>query len=77
VDGVAVGERARRGVTVGDTELVGLGFRVGVDVVVGGAVVRAGSNEGEVEVEVEGEGEDCPVVEELPPVVVDAGLTST
>ncbi len=75
MDGVAVGERARRGVTVGDTELVGLGFRVGVDVVVGGAVVRAGSNEGEVEVE--GEGEDCPVVEELPPVVVDAGLTST
>ncbi|HEY6310467.1 MAG TPA: hypothetical protein VIY52_06615 [Streptosporangiaceae bacterium] len=70
-DGVAVGELPRRGVPVGDPELVGLAFGVGVDVVVGGDVVRAGADE------VEGAGEDCPVVEELPPVAVGVGLTST
>ena len=68
-DGVAVGELPRRGVPVGDPELVGLAFGVGVGVVVGGDVVRAGAGE----VEVEG----CPVVEGLPTVAVGAGLTST
>jgi hypothetical protein len=72
-DGVAVGELPRRGVSVGDPELVGLAFGVGVDVVVGGDVVRAGAGEGEVEGEVEG----CPVVEGLPTVAVGVGLTST
>jgi hypothetical protein len=70
-DGVAVGELTGCGVPVGDPELVGLAFGVGVGVVVGGDVVRAGA--GEVEVEVEG----CPVVEGLPTVAVCAGLTST
>jgi hypothetical protein len=62
-DGVAVGERVRCGVSVGDTDLVG----VSVGVVIGGDVVRAGSDE------VEG----CPVVEGLPTVAVCVGLTST
>ena len=61
--GVAVRERAGCGVSVGDAERVG----VGVGVVVGGDVVRA--DEGEVD--------GCPVVEELPAVVVCGGLTST
>jgi hypothetical protein len=68
-DGVAVGELPRLGAPVGDPELVGLAFGVGVGVVVGGDVVRAGAGE----VEVEG----CPVVEGLPAVAVGAGLTST
>jgi hypothetical protein len=63
VDGVAVGERAGCDVTVGDTELVAV--RVGV--VVGGDVVRAGSDA------VDG----CPVVEGLPAVGGGGGLTST
>ncbi len=66
-DGDAVGERARRGVPVGDAELVGVRFGVGVADVVGGDVVRTGSDE------VEG----CTVVEGLPAVRVGAGLTST
>ena len=70
-DGVAVGEPASRGVSVGDAELVGVAFAVGVDVVVVGDGVRAGP--GEVELEVE----DCPVVEEVPTVAVCVGLTST
>jgi hypothetical protein len=60
-------------VAVGETELVGVAFGVGVDVAVGGDVVRAGPGA----VEGEGEGEDCPVVEGLPTVAVCAGLTST
>ena len=71
-EGVAVGERAGRGVPVGDAERVGVSFGVDVADVVGGDVDRAGSVE--VEVEVEG---CCPVVERLPAVVVDAGVTST
>jgi hypothetical protein len=61
-DGVPVRELAGCDVSVGDTE------RVGVDVgVVGGDVVRVGSDEVE----------DCPVGEGLPAVAVDAGLKST
>ncbi len=66
-DGVAVGEWAECGVSVGDAELVGVCFGVGVADVVGGDVVRVGSDE------VEG----CTVVEGLPSVAVGAGLTST
>jgi len=68
-EGVAVGERARPGVSVGDAERVAVCFGVGVADVVGGGADRVGS------VEVEG----CPVVEELPafPDPVGAGLTST
>ncbi len=68
-DGVAVGERSRPGVPVGDAERVGVCFGVGVADVVGGGAVRVGA------VEVEG----CTVVEELPafPAPVGAGLTST
>jgi hypothetical protein len=62
---VAVAERLGRGVRVGDTELVGLAFGVGVDVAAGGAVVWAGA------------GEDCPVVAGLPTVAACGGLTST
>ncbi len=70
-DGVAVGEPASRGVSVGDAELVGVALAVGLDVVAGGDGVRAGA--GEVGLELE----DCPVVEGLPAVAVCAGLTST
>jgi hypothetical protein len=66
-DGVAVGERARSDVPVGDAERVGVCFGVGVADVVGGGAVRVGS------AEVEG----CTVVEWLPAVPVGAGLTST
>lgn len=62
--GVAVGERTGCGVPVGDTELVGVGVAVGV--VVGGDVVRVGSDE------IDG----CPVVEEVPADGVCGGLTS-
>jgi hypothetical protein len=58
-DGVAVRERAGCRVSVGDTDLVG--------VVVGGAVVRTGSDEVE----------DCPVGEGLPAVAGGVGLKST
>jgi hypothetical protein len=44
-DGVTVGERARCGVSVGDTELVGVRFGVDVGVVIGGDVIRAGPGE--------------------------------
>ena len=66
-DGVAVGERSECGVSVGDAELVGVSFGVGVADVVGGDVVRVGS----------GEVEGCTVVEGLPAVAAGAGLTST
>jgi hypothetical protein len=62
-DGVAVRELAGCGVSVGDTELVD----VDVGVVVGGDVVRAGSDEVEA----------CPVGWGVPAVVVCGGLTST
>ena len=52
---------------VGDAELVGVCFGVGVADVVGGDVVRVGSDEAE----------GCTVVEGLPVVPVCVGLTST
>jgi hypothetical protein len=58
-------------VPVGDTELVGLAFGVGVDVVVGGDVVRADPGAAE------GGREGCPVVEGLPTVAGCVGLTNT
>ena len=64
---------ASRGVSVGDAELVGVAFAVGVDVVVDddGDGVRVGA--GEVGLGLEG----CPVVEGLPAVAACGGLTST
>jgi hypothetical protein len=60
-------------VAVGDTELVGVAFGVGVAVAVGDDVVRAGPGA----IEGEGDGEACPVVEGLPTVAVGGGLNST
>jgi hypothetical protein len=63
--GVAVRERAGCAVSVGDTELVGVG--VGLGVLVGGDVVGVGSDE------VDG----CPAGEGLPAVAGGGGFTNT
>jgi hypothetical protein len=72
-DGGADGEPPSCGVSVGDAELAGVAFAVGVDVVVDGDGdgVRVGA--GEVGLGLEG----CPVVEGLPAVAACGGLTST
>jgi hypothetical protein len=58
-------------VTVGDTELVGVAFGVGVDLAVGDDLARVGAGTKD------GDGDGCPVVEGFPTVAAGAGLTST
>ena len=74
-DGGADGEPASCGVSVGDAELAGVAFAVGVDVVVDGDGdgVRLGAGEVGLGLGLEG----CPVVEGLPAVAACGGLTST